>query len=215
MAGQLVVQAISTAAGNNGYGTAEVKIAMALNTGCYIRYSTKKFYNDEVARSGEVMRKVIAVVLLVSSFSLLAMLGAFMGYTGPSKTRCNNFIHFSFAVINSELNFKYETLEKAIDCFSPLKTLSQGGAGSVYKGTLFDGRTVVVKRLFFNTRKWVDDFFNEVNLIGDNQHKNLVKLLGCSLEGLESLLVHEYVLNSSLDQIIFSNSFDDPNCYFF
>jgi serine/threonine protein kinase len=104
------------------------------------------------------------------------------------------------------LNFKYEALEKATDYFNTSRKIGQGGAGSVYKGTLPNGKTVAVKRLIFNTRQWVDDFFNEVNLIAGIQHKNLVQLLGCSIEGPESLLVYEYVPNRSLDQFIFGNS---------
>lgn len=104
------------------------------------------------------------------------------------------------------MSFKYETLEKATDYFNPSRKIGQGGAGSVYKGTLPDGRSVAVKRLIFNTNQWVDDFFNEVNLIAGIQHKNLVQLLGCSIEGPESLLVYEYVPNRSLDQFIFGNS---------
>lgn len=103
----------------------------------------------------------------------------------------------------SSLNFKYEILEKATNGFDSSRKLGQGGAGSVFKGTLPDGRIVAVKRLMFNTRQWVDEFFNEVNLISGIQHKNVVKLLGCSIEGPESLLVYEYVPNRSLDQILF------------
>lgn len=61
-----------------------------------------------------------------------------------------------------------------------------------------DGQVVAIKRLFFNTRQWVDHFFNEVNLISGINHKNLVKLLGCSITGPESLLVYEFVPNQSL-----------------
>lgn len=95
-------------------------------------------------------------------------------------------------------------LEKATESFHESMKLGQGGAGSVYKGILPDGRTVAVKKLFFNTREWADQFFNEVNLIRGVQHKNLVRLLGCSIEGPKSLLVYEYVHNRSLDQILFS-----------
>lgn len=73
----------------------------------------------------------------------------------------------------------------------------------MFKGILPDGRIVAVKRLFFNTRHWVDEFFNEVNLLSGIEHKNLIKLLGCSIEGPESLLVYEFVPNKSLDQILF------------
>lgn len=101
------------------------------------------------------------------------------------------------------LFFRYELLEKATEFFDPSRKLGQGGAGSVFKGTLSTGRDVAVKRLFFNTRQWADEFFNEVNLIRDIEHKNVVKLLGCSIEGPESLLIYEYLPNRSLDQIMF------------
>ncbi|KAK2993221.1 hypothetical protein RJ640_005189 [Escallonia rubra] len=107
------------------------------------------------------------------------------------------------AVSNSNLYFKYELLEQATGCFDPSNKLGQGGCGSVFKGTLPDGRVIAVKRLFYSTRQWADDFFNEVNLISGVQHKNLVRLLGCSIEGPESLLVYEFVPNKSLDQILF------------
>lgn len=109
----------------------------------------------------------------------------------------------SISLHKSNLNFKYEILEKATNYFDPSRKLGQGGAGSVFKGILPDGRAVAVKRLFFNTRQWVDEFFNEVNLISGIHHKNLVRLLGCSIEGPESLLVYEYVPNRSLDNILF------------
>lgn len=74
------------------------------------------------------------------------------------------------------------------------------------KGVLPGGKTVAVKRLFFNTTQWADHFFNEVNLIKDIDHVNLVKLLGCSITGPESLLVYEYVANHSLHDYLFGCS---------
>lgn len=72
-----------------------------------------------------------------------------------------------------------------------------------WQGVLPDGREIAVKRLFFNTRQWLEQFFNEVRLVSQVQHKNLVKLLGCSVEGPESLLVYEYLCNTSLDHFLF------------
>lgn len=106
----------------------------------------------------------------------------------------------------SSLTYKYETLEKSTNYFSNSRKLGEGASGSVFKAKLPNGNIVAVKRLFFNTRQWVDEFFNEVNLISGIQHKNLVKLLGCSIEGPVSLLVYEYVPNKNLDQFLFGNT---------
>ncbi|KAK1318030.1 Cysteine-rich receptor-like protein kinase 2 [Acorus calamus] len=102
-------------------------------------------------------------------------------------------------ISESHLSFKYEDLRMATGGFSEQNKLGQGGFGSVYK----DGQEIAVKRLFFNTGRQADLFFNEVNLISRVQHKNLVKLLGCSVDGPESLLVYEYLCNTSLDRFLF------------
>jgi len=116
-------------------------------------------------------------------------------------------------------SFRYDLLEKATNNFDPANKLGQGGAASVFKGTLPSGVTVAVKRLFFNKRQWTEGFFNEVNLINGIQHKNVVKLLGCSIEGPESLLVYEFVPGGTLDQVLFSefSSFSNSGlswCFF-
>lgn len=101
------------------------------------------------------------------------------------------------------MNFKYSILEKATGSFDESNKLGQGGFGTVYKGVLPDGREVAVKRIFLNHKLRAADFYNEVNIISSLEHKNLVRLLGCSCSGPESLLVYEFMPNKSLDQFIF------------
>ncbi|XP_022859122.1 cysteine-rich receptor-like protein kinase 2 [Olea europaea var. sylvestris] len=71
------------------------------------------------------------------------------------------------------------------------------------QGVLQDGRDIAVKRLFFNNKHRAADFYNEVNIISSIEHKNLVRLLGCSCSGPESLLVYEFLPNKSLDRFIY------------
>ncbi|ESQ46953.1 hypothetical protein EUTSA_v10027683mg [Eutrema salsugineum] len=179
----------------------------AMNSGCFLRYSDHKFYNND--RHGIHNKGVIvAIVLTMSAFVMLVLLATYVIIVKVSKTKQEkrNLGLVSKKFKNSKTKFKYETLEKATDYFSPKKTLGQGGNGTVFLGVLPNGKNVAVKRLVFNTREWVEEFFNEVNLISGIQHKNLVKLLGCSIEGPESLLVYEYVANKSLDNFLFDES---------
>ncbi|KAK3431862.1 hypothetical protein EUGRSUZ_E03719 [Eucalyptus grandis] len=71
-------------------------------------------------------------------------------------------------------------IKAATDDFPSSKKLGQGGFGTVYKlsGLLSDGKEVAVKRLSRNLAR-SREFKNE----------NLVRLLGCSIEGDEKLLV--------------------------
>ncbi|XP_037493635.1 G-type lectin S-receptor-like serine/threonine-protein kinase At4g27290 [Jatropha curcas] len=87
--------------------------------------------------------------------------------------------------------------------FSNDNKLGEGGFGPVYKGTLMDGQEIAVKRLSKNSGQGLQEFKNEVILIAKLQHRNLVKLLGCCIQGDEKILIYEYMPNKSLDNIIF------------
>ncbi|KAM3319116.1 cysteine-rich receptor-like protein kinase 42 [Capsicum chacoense] len=186
----------------------------AMNAGCYLRYSSNKFFDDGalvIADKGPkkgVNVWLIAAIALSSVLALFAIIGAYVGYRRFSKENgSSKRVHkLPPTYETSKLNFKYELLEKATGGFHPLNKLGQGGSGSVYKGTLPDGKNIAVKRLLYNTRQWAEEFFNEVNLISGIQHKNVVKLLGCSIEGPESLLVFDHVSHRNLDQLLFDKN---------
>ncbi|CAI0456165.1 unnamed protein product [Linum tenue] len=184
----------------------------ALNAGCYLKYSDHKFYGEGGVRvhghGDSTLGVILAIALASAAFAMLTLLAAYVIHLKRLKAKQarRNLGKVSISFNRLSMNFKYETLEKATDYFNLSKKLGQGGAGTVFIGSLPNNQTVAVKRLIFNTSQWVEEFFNEVNLISGIQHKNLVKLLGCSIEGPESLLVYEYVPNKSLDQFLFEKT---------
>ncbi|KAL5725190.1 hypothetical protein ACHQM5_008360 [Ranunculus cassubicifolius] len=187
-----------------------------VNAGCYMRYSSARFYNNSDTNAaggggGGGRRRlgiILAVVCSVLAAIMIVASVVFFGKRELTRRRRERkqLGALAAAVKMSDLNFKYEVLEKATNYFNESNKLGQGGSGSVYKGILPDGKPVAVKRLIFSTRQWVDHFFNEVNLISAINHKNLVKLLGCSITGPESLLVYEYVSNQSLHDNLFKRN---------
>ncbi|KAL8249216.1 hypothetical protein R6Q59_006084 [Mikania micrantha] len=101
------------------------------------------------------------------------------------------------------LQYDFNSVKAATNNFSDENKLGRGGFGTVYKGTLEDGNQIAVKRLAWDSGQGDLEFKNEVLLVAKLQHRNLVRLLGFSVEGNERLLIYEFLPNTSLDQFIF------------
>ncbi|KAL9860686.1 putative protein kinase RLK-Pelle-DLSV family [Arabidopsis thaliana] len=99
--------------------------------------------------------------------------------------------------------FEMNTIQTATNNFSLSNKLGQGGFGSVYKGKLQDGKEIAVKQLSSSSGQGKEEFMNEIVLISKLQHRNLVRVLGCCIEGEEKLLIYEFMLNKSLDTFVF------------
>ncbi|XP_015572418.2 wall-associated receptor kinase-like 14 [Ricinus communis] len=97
--------------------------------------------------------------------------------------------------------YPYKEIEKATNSFSDKQRLGTGAYGTVYAGKLHNDIWVAIKRIKHrDIDDSVEQVMNEIKLISSVNHPSLVRLLGCSIENGEQVLVYEFMPNGTLCQ---------------
>ncbi|PIN19530.1 Serine/threonine protein kinase [Handroanthus impetiginosus] len=156
---------------------------------------------------------IVGIVAAVAAASLLSLIAVYYVLRRrkiqkklEDEVSTNQLIYIFAELLGIDARpymFSYAELRAATDEFNPTNKLGEGGFGPVYKGTLEDGRVVAVKQLSVQSHQGKSQFVAEIATISAVQHRNLVKLYGCCIEGDKRLLVYEYLENKSLDQVLF------------
>ncbi|KAJ1276345.1 hypothetical protein BS78_05G207700 [Paspalum vaginatum] len=193
----------------------------ALAVPCNLRYSTDKFYQGKpmwsimpppVARPSPKHKRITNKGLVIAlAIPLLASIFCFTLYLKflrrHRKVSQDEALVWGVEGRNSEFTlYNFSQVLEATANFSEENKLGQGGFGAVYKGQFPNGLEVAVKRLASHSGQGFTEFKNEILLIANLQHTNLVRLLGCSTQGQEKTLVYEYLPNKSLDFFIFDDT---------
>ncbi|KAK4278121.1 hypothetical protein QN277_016012 [Acacia crassicarpa] len=187
------------------------------DTGCFMRYSTSSFFADNQTTDIKPFLKqqgsssnnnkgvIIGIVIGCVVFVLFLLIALFI-WIRPRKSqkRVPRGDMTGISKLKAPVNYNYRDLKSATKNFSSENKLGEGGFGSVYKGTLKNGKVVAVKKLTIRqSKRMEEEFESEVRLISNVHHRNLVRLLGCCSKGKTRILVYEYMEKTSLDRFLF------------
>ncbi|AES63669.1 G-type lectin S-receptor-like Serine/Threonine-kinase [Medicago truncatula] len=146
-----------------------------------------------------------AVIVAICAFFFRSWTSKRQGQINHENQSADLIANVKQAKIEDLPLFEFKNILSATNNFGSANKIGQGGFGSVYKGELLDGQEIAVKRLSEGSTQGLEEFMNEVIVISKLQHRNLVRLLGCCIEGEEKMLVYEYMPNNSLDFYLFDS----------
>ncbi|KAK1685176.1 hypothetical protein QYE76_046024 [Lolium multiflorum] len=165
--------------------------------------------NNEENKKDSNTGVIVGVTLGVAVLGLLAFAGIFVWMQKRRKQSLEQ--EELYNIVGRPNVLGYGELRSATENFSSNNLLGKGGYGPVYKGKLTDGRFVAVKQLSETSHQGKKEFATEIETISRVQHRNLVKLYGCCLEGNKPLLVYEYLEKGSLDNALFGKGKSNLN----
>ncbi|KAJ0972803.1 hypothetical protein J5N97_020762 [Dioscorea zingiberensis] len=187
--------------GSDSYGKTLIKVASTtINTTSISQGGSPNLHDDKKKDDRKAWiiagASSLAVSLIILSGSIVTL---------ARNNRGKRLLHQGSGRISESNNnlkrFTYKQLDEATNGFA--KELGRGAFGIVYEGVL-QSRTVAVKRLINGNSPEIEkEFVAELQSIGQTHHKNLVCLFGYCNDGVNHLLVYEFMSNGSLTGFLF------------
>ncbi|PWA51338.1 Concanavalin A-like lectin/glucanase, subgroup [Artemisia annua] len=203
---QSICQSCLNTAYNNLRGCLPSKDGRAIDFFCFMRYSDTSFFHSNQTTniipflSQGSPREYGMIGGLSSAVGLfLLVLVLLLWYRQQKKSKT---VREDESGLQGTRGYSYQELRLATRNFGEECIVGKGGFGEVFKASIDDDNVVAVKRLHVGFGRAKFEFDNEVKLIRNVQHRNLVRLLGWCMEGAELLLVFEYMAHGSLNNFL-------------
>ncbi|XP_066343387.1 putative wall-associated receptor kinase-like 16 isoform X1 [Miscanthus floridulus] len=147
---------------------------------------------------------------------LVLVIFSFFGYMILQKRKLNQVKQEHFQQHGGVLLFERMRSEKGLafivfseaeliqgtDNYDKSRIIGKGGHGTVYKGIVKNNMQVAIKRCALIDERQKKEFGQEMLILSQINHKNIVKLVGCCLEVEVPMLVYEFIPNGTLFELI-------------
>ncbi|KGN51618.1 probable receptor-like protein kinase At5g24010 [Cucumis sativus] len=108
--------------------------------------------------------------------------------------------------LNLGLKFSLAEIKTATNNFNKKFLVGEGGFGKVYKGVMKNGMKVAVKRSQPGAGQGISEFEREITILSRIRHRHLVSFIGYCDEGLEMILVYEFLEKGTLREHLYSSN---------
>ncbi|CAA2980934.1 receptor kinase FERONIA [Olea europaea subsp. europaea] len=103
--------------------------------------------------------------------------------------------------------FSVNEIQSSTKNFNQEFLIGSGGYGKVYKGSIDGGSTVVaIKRLKSESRQGDNEFWTEIKMLSKIRHEHFVSLIGFCNDGLERLLIYQYMARGTVSDHLYKNN---------
>jgi len=160
------------------------------------------------AKSKSIATKVKIFVPITISLGFLVLVGFLMSRRMQKKTQLKSRETKNgnlFSIWNYDGHIAYEDIIEATEDFDIKYCIGTGGYGSVYKAELPGGKIIALKKLHTleaENPTFDMSFKNEVKILTEIRHRNIIKLLGFCLHKRCMFLIYEYMERGSLFSVL-------------